>query len=252
MTATTHELMLFPRLTPRTKWTGGRITDTDTVTLKDAARFASKHAGIEVTSADFLRAAARGEILLRALAPRTVTLQPCRKSDEPLVMPKNSIPTLPLNACKALANVGQAMWRNYEDFEKLDTILGKEFYRFIRWELAENEPDLLTTLDDCRVTGLDVHALADAYVETPEPNTPTHAQVEFETTEQRRKRWLVLYGEGERGAKQRVYERELLTNPKADRSFICKEIEKAKQEKVGAKQEATWTAQLVQDGKRSK
>lgn len=165
MTAMTHQLMLFTRLKPRTKWAGGRITETDAVTLEDASRLASEHAGVEITTADFLRAAARGEILLRALAPRTVTFQPSRESDKPLLMPQNSIPTLPLNACKGLANVGQAMWRNCEDFEKLDTVLGEEFSRFTRWELDENEPDLLTTLDDCRVTGLDVHALADAYID---------------------------------------------------------------------------------------
>jgi hypothetical protein len=252
MTAMTNQLMLFTRLKPRTKWAGGRITETDAVTLEDASRLASEHAGVEITTADFLRAAARGEILLRALAPRTVTFQPSRESDKPLLMPQNSIPTLPLNACKGLANVGQAMWRNCEDFEKLDTVLGNEFYRFTRWELEENEPDLLTALDECRVTGLDIHALADAYVETQEPNTPAHAQVEGETTKQRRHRWLDLFGKGGRGAKQRVYELELRINPKADRSFICKEIEKAKQEMEGDKQGATWCAQLVKDGKRSK
>ena len=182
MTATTHQLMLFTRLKPRTKWAGGRITDTDAVTLEDASRLASEHAGVEITTADFLRAAARGEILLRALAPRTVTFQPSRESDKPLLMPQNSIPTLPLNACKGLANVGQAMWRNCEDFEKLDTVLGEEFSRFTRWELDENESDLLTTLDDCRVTGLDVHALADAYIEASTQRNKESAWANGEST----------------------------------------------------------------------
>ena len=58
-----------------------------------------------------------------------------------------------------------------------------------------------------------------------------------ETAQQRRARWLALYGAGERGAVQRVYESELLLNPRADRSFIGKEIEKAKQEKAEAAQD---------------
>lgn len=80
--------------------------------------------------------------------------------------------------------------------------------------------------------------------------TATPAPVVAETTEQRRARWLDLYGEGERGAVKRVYTNELLTNPKADRSFIGKEIEKAKQEKEEAKRGGSMFSQLVQDGKR--
>lgn len=81
----------------------------------------------------------------------------------------------------------------------------------------------------------------------PEPPAPP---VVAETTEQRRMRWLDWYGKGERGAKQRVYERELPLNPKADRSFIGKEIEKAKKEKAEAKQPDGMFGQLVKDGKR--
>jgi hypothetical protein len=71
-----------------------------------------------------------------------------------------------------------------------------------------------------------------------------------ETVEQRRARWLDWYGKGERGAVQAVYERELLLNPKADRSFIGKEIKVAKAEKAEAKRAGEWSSQLVQGGKR--
>lgn len=105
---TTYQLPMFPGLEPRTPWQGGRITDTDVLNLTEAARLASVHAGAEITPADFLRAGGRGEIPMRAINPRTVTMQPCREADSPLPMPANSIPTLPLDACKALANTGRA------------------------------------------------------------------------------------------------------------------------------------------------
>ena len=84
----------------------------------------------------------------------------------------------------------------------------------------------------------------------PATDTATPAPVEAETTEQRRSRWLDWFGKGERGAVQRVYERELLLNPKADRSFIGKEIKVAETEQADKKRAGTWSSQLVQDGKR--
>lgn len=84
----------------------------------------------------------------------------------------------------------------------------------------------------------------------PAQNPATPVPVVADTTEQRRARWLDWYGKGERGAVQAVYERELLSNPKADRSFIGKEIKKAKQEKEAAKRNGAMFGQLVQDGKR--
>lgn len=71
-----------------------------------------------------------------------------------------------------------------------------------------------------------------------------------ETTEQRRARWLEWYGKGERGAKQRVYERELRLNPRADRSTIGKQIEIAKSERETKKRSGEWVSQLVKNGKR--
>jgi len=163
---------MFARLVPRTPWQGGRITDTDVLNLTEAARFASVHAGTEITPADFLRAGGRGEIPMRAICPRTVTMQPCHEGDSALPMPENSIPTLPLDACKALANRGQAEWRTIDGFKSMGTILGNELCRYTRWQLTDDEPDILTTLADCRVTGRDVHSLADAYTapaQTPAP-----------------------------------------------------------------------------------
>jgi hypothetical protein len=91
-------------------------------------------------------------------------------------------------------------------------------------------------------------------VEQPEATAPSPESVvtqsPTETTKQRRARWLDWYGQGERGALSEVYRRELLTNPKADRSFIGKEIKKAKQERVEAKQSNAMYGQLAQDGKR--
>ena len=87
---------------------------------------------------------------------------------------------------------------------------------------------------------------------SPAPVAPSasDATVVTETTEQRRVRWLDWYGKGERGAVQRVFKRELLRNPKADRSFIGKEIKKAEQEKQQSRPSGYMVSQLVQSGKR--
>lgn len=91
---------------------------------------------------------------------------------------------------------------------------------------------------------------ADTQQAAPATDTTKLAPVVAETTEQRRARWLDWIGKGERGALQRVYERELLLNPKADRSFIGKEIKVAKTEQADKNRAGAWTSQLVQDGKR--
>ncbi len=82
------------------------------------------------------------------------------------------------------------------------------------------------------------------------PPAPVVEVPASETPEQRRARWLEWYGKGERGAVQRVYKRELLLNPKADRATIGKQIKKAKTEQVEKKRGGGWASQLVQDGKR--
>ena len=156
----------FERLQPRSEWRGGRLADTDLLTLEEAAGFASKHAGEEITARDFLRAAGRGEITLRAIVHRAAKV---RKHDggvlfnkgEPNenIVPAGAIPTLPLSACQHLANAGRASWRTFDGFDERNGIL----MRYTKGMLADDEPDFETVPDDCRVVGYDVHALADEY-----------------------------------------------------------------------------------------
>lgn len=158
---TIYSLPLFKRLAPRTTWIGGRISDTDILSLSEAVRAAKKHADIDINEQDFLYAAARGEILLRAVASCEHTMSPLRETDSTLLIPNESIPTLPLDACIALANIGKAEWRHIDDFEPAE-IFGGALSRFKRWELPDLEQSIFTTIEDCRITGYDVHALTDA------------------------------------------------------------------------------------------
>lgn len=176
-----YQFPMYARLEPRTQWKGGRITETDKLTLDDAAKFASKHAGTEITPADFLRAAARGEITLRAVAHRDAKLKKhdggiyCNAGEATEnTIPKNAIPNLPLSACQQLATTGQASWRTLDGFELVDGIL----MRFTVATLLDGEPDFQTVLADCLVTGDAVHALADAYIGEPAPEaTPTADEI---------------------------------------------------------------------------
>ena len=157
---------MFERLQPRSEWRAGRLADTDVLTLEEAAAFASKHAGEEITARDFLRAAGRGEITLRAIVHRAARV---RKHDggvlfnkgEPNenIVPAGAIPTLPLSACQHLANAGRASWRTFDGFEERNGML----MRYTKGMLADDEPDFETVSADCRVVGYDVHALADEY-----------------------------------------------------------------------------------------
>ncbi len=160
------------RLAPRTQFKGGRITETDVLTLAEAAKFASAHAGTEITPADFLRAAKRGEIALRAIVHRTAKLQRIGggvycNAGQPTenTVPSGSILTLPLSACGHLAATSRASWRTFDQLEMIDGIL--KGYTIA--ELMPDEPDFETTPDDCRVMGNAVHAVADAYMGEPAP-----------------------------------------------------------------------------------
>ena len=157
---------MFERLTPRTPWAGGRMTDTDVLTLADAASMATKHAGEPVTIGDFLRAAGRGEITLRAIVHTAAKVQKhdggiyCNAGQEnENRVPAGTIATLPLTACQHLAAAGRASWRTFDGFEMVDGVL----QRYTKGELVAGEPDFETAPDDCRVMGYDVHALADEY-----------------------------------------------------------------------------------------
>lgn len=173
MTNYRHEM--FDRLEPRSEFKGGRIVDTDLLTLTEAASMATRHAGEPVNVGDILRAAGRGEILLRAIIHRRVKLQShdggiCCNQGHPTdenVAPAGCIPTLPLSACKHLANNGRASWRTFDGYTEIDGVTA----RFDKWTLTDDEPDIETTLEDCRVTGRDVHALADAFAAMLEQTT---------------------------------------------------------------------------------
>lgn len=191
----------FERLQPRSEWRGGRLADTDLLTLEEAAGFASKHAGEEITARDFLRAAGRGEITLRAIVHRAAKV---RKHDggvlfnkgEPNenIVPAGAIPTLPLSACQHLANAGRASWRTFDGFEERNGML----MRYTKGMLADDEPDFETVSADCRVVGYDVHALADEYT-APEAQQaePQTAPVVGENAEQRQaRRWQLCIDKG--------------------------------------------------------
>ena len=167
---------LYKRLEPVNAWRGGRIANSDLLTLAEAANEASKHAGEEITAADFLRAASRGEIALHAIVHAIAKVEkydggiycnqgmPTENS-----IPKGAIPTLPLDACMQLANTGTASWRTFEGF---DYDGDGDWCRFdIAW-LEDGEPDFETVANDCRVTGYDVHALADQWLTASNPVSP--------------------------------------------------------------------------------
>ncbi len=123
---TDFQFPMFARLEPRNHpFKGGRIYETDPITLDEAATFASRHAGAEITPADFLRAAARGEITLRAVVHREAKLQKhdggiyCNQgTPTENTVPKGCIPNLPLSACQQLANTGRASWRTFDGFKQ--------------------------------------------------------------------------------------------------------------------------------------
>jgi hypothetical protein len=94
-----------------------------------------------------------------------------------------------------------------------------------------------------------IRAQTPAQHSEPAPTEAMPAPVVAESTEQRRARWLDSYGKGERGAVERVYKLELLLNPKADRSYIGKQIELAKSERKTAKNGDAMYSQLYLEGK---
>lgn len=169
-TQPTYVLPIFERLKPSTEWRGGRISDTDVLTLAEAAKQASVHAGQSVSEQDFLRAAGRGEISLRAIAKRSAKVKShngeafCNAgTPSENIVPAGGIPTLPLTACEQLAAVGRASWRTFDSFELIDG----QLMRYTKAVLAEDEPSFETVPEDCRVMGNDVHALADAFLAQP-------------------------------------------------------------------------------------
>lgn len=176
--AAQRTLVDYERLRPVSDdFRGGRVADTDLLSLREAASMASRHAGVEVSAGDILRAAARGEILLRAVVHRRGKVfkaggGACINAGHPAdenAIPAGSIPTLPLVACEHLANAGHATWRTFDGI-KIDE--GGEAWRYVKYQLEPFEPGFETVPEDCRVTGYDVHALADAFADDePGPST---------------------------------------------------------------------------------
>ena len=78
-----------------------------------------------VTIGDFLRAAGRGEITLRAIVHTAAKVQKhdggiyCNGGQEnENRVPAGAIATLPLTACQHLANAGRASWRTFDGFDE--------------------------------------------------------------------------------------------------------------------------------------
>lgn len=188
----TYYLPMHSRLEPCRPWRGGRITDTDLLTLEEAARDACRHSGQDVSVNDFLRAAARGEITLRAIVHASAKVEKfdggifCNQGEATEnIVPKGAIPTLPLVACLQLANVGSARWRTFDGFE----IVEGDLCRFTVATLADGEPDFETTTTDCRVIGFDVHALADAFASEQSDTSPHHQNISDDEPEKRLVGW---------------------------------------------------------------
>lgn len=195
----TYLYPMFERLKPRTPWTGGRMADTDVLTLADAASMATKHAGEPVTIGDFLRAAGRGEITLRAIVHRKANVQKhdggiyCNGGQEnENKVPAGAIATLPLTACQHLAAAGRASWRTFDGFEERDGIL----MRYTKGMLTDDEPDLETVPDDCRVVGYDVHALADEYTASEAKQAEPQAAPVASQEQRQADRWQLCIDAG--------------------------------------------------------
>jgi hypothetical protein len=176
-----YHLRMHARLEPTSNWKVSRISDTDILNLKEASKMASQHANIEISENDFLRAAGRGEILLRAIVHSRAKVHStdggvfCNAGQpDENVIPAGSIPTLPLTACQHLAATGCAAWRTFDGFETVDSTS----MRYTKGALLDGEPDFETVPDDCRVTGYDTHALADAFIDVPTTDTAKHAPVQ--------------------------------------------------------------------------
>lgn len=155
-------------LMPRTPWSGRRLADSGVLTLEDAAHFASAHAGQEITPEDFLRAAARGEVRLLAMARRDVWMTRIPLAGE--VLPEHqrrkrvradAWASLPVYACRQLAAAGSASWRTEEELEQDERGV---WWHVDSWMLEPDEPPFDAAPADCRVTGFAMHALADAFL----------------------------------------------------------------------------------------
>jgi hypothetical protein len=126
---------------------------------------------------------------------------------------------------------------------------------------AFDEADKFDTLDwskvkySCLVRETDLREIG-VFPKVPakSPVQQTASPATVETVEQRQARWLERFDEAvltkQRGALQRVFERERKENPKADRSYMGKVISQARAARDALRRGNAFTAQLVQAGKR--
>lgn len=162
----------YGRLSPKRPFTGGRITEKDVLSLREAAEMASRHAGTEVTEGDFIRAAARAEITLKVLSPRAVVMLPLLPRGKNLPIPSGGLVNLPWSAAQGLAATGTARWRTIDGVRTanelgppMSLMFEGQIGFFDEWALAPDEPDLVATREDCRVSAVYVMALADAFLD---------------------------------------------------------------------------------------
>lgn len=154
---------LYAGLMPKSKqFLGGRIQEIDELTLDEAAKMASVHAGTEITPRDFLRAAGHGKILLLAIVRRTARMKRYDSQNE-FEVPSGQFVRLPIGACRELAGKDFAKWRTVEDFDH--TGQGSLLRCYTKFSLADDEPDFETVTSDCRIWGAYVHALADTLIQ---------------------------------------------------------------------------------------
>ena len=160
------------RLSPKRPFTGGRITEKDVLSLCEAAEMASRHAGTEVTKGDFIRAAARAEITLKVVCPRAAVMRSLLPGGQNLPIPSGGLVNLPWSAAQGLAATGTARWRTIDGVRTanelgppMSLLFEGQIGFFDEWALAPDEPDLVATREDCRVSGVYVMALADAFLD---------------------------------------------------------------------------------------
>lgn len=142
---------------------------------------ASIHAKTEVTVSDILRAAKREEIRLEVIVSRGVLMKKnpgyeiCRnRYPDTFSIPKGSVIPLSKSACEQLDLMGTASWREIDAYVPFRTIKSalvdfssddSDLHRYTAAVLDDGEQNMECSIDDCRISGKEIHALADAFLE---------------------------------------------------------------------------------------
>lgn len=148
------------QLAPRTKhFIGGRITEVDFLTLKEAAYMATNHAGVKVRESDFMRAAAAGLIEAVSIIRHTAKLMPIGSKDAGVIeCEKHTKFPIPFNVFQGGEIRKNRTWR---ELYKINT--DRPYLRYqATHSLHPSEPDFHLVEEDVRIAGYWVHALADA------------------------------------------------------------------------------------------